>query len=225
MEERVGPQVVFNLFGNSDLPITNSLIVSWGIIIGLIIFARIFTKKFKLKPGPVQNVLEFIVITIENQIEPMLPGESRKYLPLIATIFIYIACANLIVIIPGVASPTSDLNTTLGLGLLVFVVSHFEGIREKGIRGYVKGYAEPVFFLLPLNVVGELAKPISHSFRLFGNMLGAAIIIALVYVQVPLGLRILLPIPLHLWFDVFVGAVQALIFGMVAIVYITVAKQ
>ncbi|MFW6256562.1 MAG: F0F1 ATP synthase subunit A [Bacillota bacterium] len=216
-----GPQVVFYFMGQENLPITDTIIVSWLLVIALVVVSKIVTSNLQLKPGRVQNVAELTVSAIEDQIDDMLPGEGRKLLPFIATIFIYIGTSNLIVLLPGVPSPSTDLNLTLGLALVVFVVSHYYGMKEHGVWGYIKSQAEPVFFLLPLNIVGELAKPISHSFRLFGNMVGASIIVGLIYMFAPW----LIPVPLHLWFDLFVGIIQAFIFGMIAIVYISVAKS
>ncbi len=216
-----GPQVITYLFGLKYLPVTDTLLVSWVVVILIVVMSAVVTRKLKMRPSGAQNVLEFIVVLIEDQIEPMLPGEGRKFLPFIATIFIYVTAGNLIGLLPGLPSVTGDLNTTLGLAIIVFLISHYEGMKEKGAWGYIKSFGEPVIFLLPLNVVGELAKPISHSFRLFGNIIGGGIIITLIY-QVAPGL---IPVPLHLWFDLFVGAIQALIFGMVAIAYISVAKS
>ena len=216
-----GPQVLFYFLGNKNLPVTDTLLVSWVVVIITIIAARLITRDLKLIPGRVQAAVEYIIVLIKDQIEPMLPGEGRRFLPFIATIFIYVGVGNLIGILPGIPSPTGDLNTTLGLALVVFLISHIEGMRDNGIWGYIRGFGEPVVFLLPLNVVGELAKPISHSFRLFGNVVGGGIIIALIYQAAPW----IIPIPLHLWFDLFVGAIQALIFGMVAVAYISVAKN
>jgi F-type H+-transporting ATPase subunit a len=216
-----GPKVVTYLFGKSYLPITDTLIVGWVSVVLLIFLARFLTNNLKLKPEGKQNIAELLITAIHDQIEPMIPGEGWKFLPFIATIFIYVGFSNLIGLVPGVPSPTGDLNTTLGLALVVFLVSHFEGMRDKGVWGYIKSFGEPVIFLLPLNVVGELAKPISHSFRLFGNIVGGGIIITLIYQAAP-GL---IPVPLHAWFDFFIGLIQALIFGMVAIAYISVAKS
>ncbi|MFW6269379.1 MAG: F0F1 ATP synthase subunit A, partial [Bacillota bacterium] len=195
-----GPQVITYLFGNESLPITDTLLVSWAVVILVIIGARLATRNFKLIPGRLQNAVEFFIQLILDQVEPMLPGEGRRFLPFIATIFIYIGVGNLIGILPGVSSPTGDLNTTLGLALVVFLISHVEGMRDNGVWCYISGFWKPVVFLLPLNVVGELAKPISHSFRLFGNVVGGGIIISLIYQAAPW----IIPMPLHVWFDLFV---------------------
>lgn len=216
-----GPQIQFYLFGKEYLPVTDTLLVGWLSVIIIIAAAKYLTSDLSIRPKGRQNVAEWIVEMIYKQIEPMLPGEGWRFLPFIATIFIYIGVGNLIGVVPGLANPTGDLNTTLGLALVVFLVVQYEGMREYGVWGYIKGYAEPVIFLLPINIIGELAKPISHSFRLFGNIVGGGIIITLIYQAAPA----LIPVPLHAWFGVFVGAIQALIFGMVAIAYISVAKS
>ncbi|SRR6056297_779702 len=216
-----GPQVVTHLFGKDFLPVTDTLIVSWVVVVFLVIAAKIIGSNLELVPGKVQNATELLLTSIEDQIEPMLPGEGRKFLPFIGTIFIFVGVSNLSGVLPGVPNPTADINTTLGLALLVFILMHFEGMRENGIWGYIKGFAEPVFILLPLNIISELAKPISHSFRLFGNIVGGGIIITLIYQAAPW----LIPIPLQAWFDIFIGLIQALIFGMVAIAYIAVSKE
>ena len=216
-----GPQVVTHLFGKEFLPVTDTLIVSWVVVVLIAIAAKIIGSNLELVPGKVQNATELLLTSIEGQIEPMLPGEGRRFLPFIGTIFIFVGVSNLSGVLPGVPNPTADINTTLGLALLVFILMHVEGMRENGIWGYIKGFAEPVFILLPLNIVSELAKPISHSFRLFGNIVGGGIIITLIYQAAPW----LIPIPLQAWFDIFIGIIQALIFGMVAIAYIAVSKE
>ncbi|SDL17060.1 F0F1 ATP synthase subunit A [Halarsenatibacter silvermanii] len=215
-----GPQVVTHLFGHEALPITHTLVWSWAVCIVLIVGARMATREMKMVPSGLQNLGEAIVELILGQIEPMMPGHGRRMLPLIGTIFIYIGLSNLVGFLPAVDNPTADLNTTLSLGLLVFVISHYEGMKVKGPLGYIKSFAHPTIILFPLNVVSELAKPISHSFRLFGNMVGGGIIVMLIYQAAPW----VLPVPLHAWFDLFVGSVQALIFGMIAIAYIAVAR-
>lgn len=216
-----GPQVITYLFGNKNMPITDTLLVAWVVVIILILFSFLITRRLEMIPGRLQNAVELLISSIEGQIEPMLPGMGRDLLPFIGTIFIFIGLSNLIGIVPGVANPTGDLNTTLGLALVVFLVSQYHGIKVKGIWGYLKGYAEPIVVMLPMNIISELAKPISHSFRLFGNIVGGGIIITLIYQAAPW----LIPIPLHAWFDLFVGVVQALIFGMIALSYISVARS
>jgi F-type H+-transporting ATPase subunit a len=164
-------------------------------------------------------VAELFIEAIIDLIEGMMPNQGKKFLSLIATIALYIGVSNLIGIIPAVPNPTADLNTTLGIALIVFVATHYYGLEKKGFE-YIKEFAEPSIALLPLNIIGELAKPISLAFRLFGNMAGGGVILAIIAMFAPW----VIPVPLIAWFDLFVGAIQAFIFTMLAIAYISVAR-
>jgi F-type H+-transporting ATPase subunit a len=124
--------------------------------------------------------------------------------------------------IPEFSEPTRYLSTDLALGFIVAVVVHGAAIKEKGIAGYFKSYAEPMWFLYPLNIISEIAKVISHSFRLFGNVLGGSIIIIIVS---KLVFQIGLPVMLNVFFGLFVGAIQAFVFAMLAVTYIAIASK
>jgi len=131
----------------------------------------------------------------------------------------FLLVSNWIGIVPHFEEPTKDLNTPLSLGVLGFVLAHYVGIKTKGFKGYIKEYFEPVFFMMPLNLIGEVAKIVSISFRLFGNIMGGAIIILVVSY---LTYNLILPPFLNAFFGLFVGAVQAFVFTMLTIVYISV---
>lgn len=212
-----GPQELFYLFG---IPVTDTVVVTWGIILIIWIFAAAASKNIKLIPEGAQNVAEMFIEMLLDLIEGMMPNQGKKMLPLIGTIALSIGVSNLVGIIPGIPNPTADLNTTLGIALIVFVATHYYGWKKKGIT-YLKEFAEPSIALLPLNIIGELAKPISLSFRLFGNMAGGGVILAIIAMFVPW----VIPVPLMLWFDLFVGIIQAFIFTMLAIAYISVARS
>jgi F-type H+-transporting ATPase subunit a len=220
----------------------NTLTIIWTLIIdGLLIWIALKVRKtMKEVPDKLQNVVELYIesfdnLTIETLEEKKL---ARKYFPLISTLFIFILLSNWLGIIPSfwqliqwknaphffqifvVEEPTRDLNTTLGLGIISFFVVHFSAIKIKGLGEYIKEYFEPIFVMAPLNVIGELAKVVSHSFRLFGNIMGGAVIIIVVSSLVRF---IALPILLNGFFGIFVGAVQAFVFAMLALTYIAVA--
>lgn len=216
-----GPKVITYFLGNKYMPITDTLIAAWLSVILLIVFSCLLTRKLSIIPDRLQNAVELLLTSIENLIEPMLPGMGREILPFIGTIFLFVGVGNLIGLVPGLSNSTGDINTTVGLALVVFITSQYHGIKVNGIKNYLKGFIEPVFIMLPMNIIGELAKPISHSFRLFGNIIGGGIIITLIYQFAPW----IIPVPLHLWFDLFVGVIQALIFGMISISYISVARS
>jgi F-type H+-transporting ATPase subunit a len=131
----------------------------------------------------------------------------------------FLVLCNWIGIIPHMEEPTKDLNTPLSLGVMGFFIAHYIGIRSKGIKDYVKEYFEPFFIMMPLNVIGEVAKIVSISFRLFGNIMGGAIIILVVS---HLCYSILLPPLLNAFFGLFVGVIQAFVFTMLTVVYISV---
>ncbi|MFN3534314.1 MAG: F0F1 ATP synthase subunit A, partial [Desulfatiglandales bacterium] len=132
--------------------------------------------------------------------------------------FLFIWLSNMIGVVPIFSEPTKDLNTTLSLGVLGFIIAHYSGIRAKGIKTYLKEYCEPIFFMAPLNVIGELAKVVSISFRLYGNIMGGGIIIIVVS---HLIYQLILPPALLFFFGLFVGTVQAFVFTMLTLVYIS----
>ncbi|NLM96864.1 MAG: F0F1 ATP synthase subunit A [Halanaerobiaceae bacterium] len=214
-----GPKVLAYFLGNENFPITDTLVASWLAVIILILFARLLKGRLNIIPGRLQSGVEILLSFIEGQIESMIPGSGRKLLPFIGTIFLFVGISTIMGLIPGLVNPTGDINTTLGMALMVFFFSQYLGIKKAGIKNYVKGFFEPIFLMFPMNVLGELAKPISHSFRLFGNVVGGGIIITLLYQFFPW----LVPVPLHFWFDLFSAFIQVLIFGMIAISYISVA--
>ncbi len=216
MQDKVGAHPVFHFKG---LPVNDTTLNAIAISIFLVVFSIVITRKLKLIPGPMQNAVELLIEAIVNIIEDFLPGRGDTFLPFIGTIAIFVGISNIIGILPLTKNPTADLNMTLALGIMVFLVSQFYGIKRKGFLKYLKGFTEPVFLFLPMNIIGEIAKPISHSFRLYGNLLGGGIIIAVVAIFAP-GI---VPVPLMAWFDLFIGIVQAVIFTMLAVVYLSMA--
>ena len=154
--------------------------------------------------------------------------------PYIGSLFLFFACSNLIGLL-GFRSPTTDLDTTLAWAMITFCMIYYAGVKFHGLK-YFKGLLEPIPFLLPLNIIGEVAKPISLSFRPFGNILGGAVIMALLYrflgwlstlipgVSIPIG-QLVIPVPLHLYFDLFAGLLQAFIFIMLTMVFVGNAAE
>jgi F-type H+-transporting ATPase subunit a len=125
-------------------------------------------------------------------------------------------------VIPFLSEPTKDLNTPLAYGILGFFISHYAGIRTKGFKQYASEYFQPMFFMAPLNIIGELSKVVSISFRLFGNIMGGAIIITVVG---HLVYSLVLPPLLMAFFGLFVGTIQAFVFTMLTLVYISVQTK
>lgn len=216
------PTVSFDLFG--VLLTVNYVTVfnTWIIMAALIVLAFFVRSRLADTPGPLQRVTELYISAMDNMTKETLETTSRKYFPLVATMFIFLILCNWWGIIPGFDEPTKDLNTPLSLGIMGFFLTHTAAIREKGIWAYLKEYTEPFIIMAPLNMIGELAKVVSISFRLFGNIMGGAIIIMVVSYLVK---SLVLPPFLYAFFGLFVGTVQAFVFTMLTITYIAVATK
>jgi F-type H+-transporting ATPase subunit a len=196
------------------------MIMTWIVFGFLLFFGYMTARKRSLLPGPLQAVGEILVSNLYTLTEDAMGTElAKKYSPMISALFLFLLTSNWIGIIPLFEEPTKDLNTTLSMGTMVFVVSHYAGIRAKGFKAYLKAYVEPIFFMAPLNIIGEIAKVVSISFRLFGNIMGGSIIILVITY---LCYSLILPPFLNAFFGLFAGTIQAFVFTMLSIVYISV---
>ena len=213
VSEEIAPHVVFTL---GPLQVTSTVVNTWVMIIILGLGAYFLGKTFKVRPGMFQNGIEWLEEGIQGLIAENI-GSERSYLffPLVATLAIFIAAANLLGLIPGLHSPTPDINTPIAMALIVFVSVPYFGIRTRGLWGYLKHYVEPIFIMLPIEIASEIARTFSLTFRLFGNILGEEIIIAILFLIAPL----IVPVPMML-FSIFTGLLQAYIFTLLTCVYI-----
>lgn len=202
-----------------------TIVMTWIVMAILIVLAYLGARRLEKFPGRVQVLIEWIIDGLDGLTKDTIGQASgRKYFPLFATIFFFVLVSNWLGSIPFLKSPTADLNTTLGLGILVFFIVQGSAIWTRGLANYLKGFLEPMILaplMLPLNIVGEFAKLISHSFRLFGNILGGGLIILVIS---ELTYYLILPIGLNGFFGFFVGTIQAFVFAILAITYISVAR-
>jgi len=219
-----------------DLSLTfnpQTILMSWGVILVIIILTFILRGPLKTIPDRRQVFLESLIMWFDGMTKEALGDrDGRRFLPLILTLFLFILISNWFSVIPGLISPTRDLNTCLGLGLLVFFISHLWSIRTNGLGRYIARYFKPYWFMFPSNVFSEIGKALSHSFRLFGNMFAGGIIISVIPVilirlfkvsGIPLGI---LGMPLvKAFFGLFIGGIQAFVFSMLALTYIAVLKD
>ena len=213
-------QIIIHFMGRDLTFNLEVIIMTWIVILTLIVFGFFASRKRSLLPGPLQVLGELFVSQLYALTEDALDKERAKtYGPLICALFMFLLLSNWIGMIPHLEEPTKDLNTPLSLGIMGFVIAHYAGIKSKGFKKYAKEYFEPIFFMMPLNVIGEIAKIVSISFRLFGNIMGGSIIILVVSY---LTYSILLPPFLNAFFGLFVGAIQAFVFTMLTVVYISV---
>jgi len=196
------------------------ILMTWIVFIALLILGFCAARNKRVIPGPVQVVGELFIAQLYGLTEDAMDKElGKKYGPMVCALFMFLLFSNWSGLLPFMEEPTKDLNTPLSLGLMGFFIAHYAGIRAKGFKGYIKEYFEPIFFMMPLNLIGELAKVVSISFRLFGNIMGGSIIILVVS---HLTYSVLLPPFLNAFFTIFVGAIQAFVFTMLTIVYISV---
>jgi F-type H+-transporting ATPase subunit a len=206
-----GQKLTFNL---------QVILMTWVVIAALLFFGVMVTRRKGILPHSMQVLGELLVGQFYQLTEDAL-GKAyvEKYAPLICSLFMFVVLSNWLGVFPHLEEPTKDLNTPLSLGIMGFVIAHYAGIRSKGFKAYAKEYFQPVFFMMPLNVICELAKIISISFRLFGNIMGGAIIILVVSY---LCYSLVLPPFLVAFFGIFVGTIQAFVFTMLTLVYISI---
>jgi F-type H+-transporting ATPase subunit a len=232
VEGGFGPIIVFEVFG---IPITQTVTTTWFIMAVLVIFSIVATRKLDKIPTGVQNAVEILVDAINGLTRQTMGDSNAGFAPYIGTLLLYLAVANISGLF-GMRPPTADVNTTMALALMTFVMIHFFGAKVKGPFKYLKGFLEPFALLLPLNIMGELATPISLSFRLFGNIVGGVIIMDLLYgalgglstklmgISIPI-FQIGIPALLHVYFDLFAGVLQSFIFAMLTMVFISIATE
>ncbi|AFA47024.1 F0F1 ATP synthase subunit A [Acetobacterium woodii] len=219
-----GPKIYGELFG---LPITQTLVNTWIIMALILVVCYILTKNMQIKrPGKAQVIAETIVTALDDLVGQTMGKDKMKFAPYMLALIMFLAFSNTAGIY-GLRSPTADLNCTVGLALMTFFLTQFFGLKSKGLGGYLKGFFEPMPFLFPINVIGEFANPVSLSFRLFGNMLGGGIIMALLYSALAglIFFPVLIPVPFHFYFDIFSGLLQSFIFTMLTMVFISGAMD
>jgi F-type H+-transporting ATPase subunit a len=217
LEEELIPHVVFSL---GPLEVTSTVVNTWIIMAIVSAIFIVLGRRLRVKPTRWQNAIEWVVEAIDGLIRDMIPHNSRLFLPVVGTLAVFIAAANLGGLIPGLRSPTTDINTPLALAIVVFFSVHYYGIRQKGLIGHLRHYVEPIFILLPIEVASELARTMSLTFRLFGNILGEEIVIAVLFLILP----VLIPVPMML-FSIFTSVIQAYVFTLLTVVYLSGAVQ
>ncbi|WP_230305541.1 F0F1 ATP synthase subunit A [Legionella pneumophila] len=198
------------------LPITQSVLTTWFIMISLFIMAWSTTYKCSLlQPSTYQLIWEGVLSTMYDAIKEVLPDHVELIFPFVATLWIFILVSNLIGVIPGFYSPTADLSVTASLAMMTFLSVHWFGIRAEGWREYLKHYIKPTPFLLPFHLISEISRTLALAVRLFGNIMSLQLT-ALIVLMIA---GFLVPIPI-LILHIIEAIIQAYIFGMLALIYI-----
>lgn len=205
---------VLLVFG--PLQITDTVLSTWGLMLVLVLFSAVFTRRLRSdSPSKIQVLLESTVSLIENLIADILPGQARKLVPFIGTLWLFLVFANLLGLVPGLHSPTGNLSITAALAIVVFLSVHWYGIQHDGLKNYLRHYLSPTPLMLPFHLISEITRTLALAIRLFGNI--ASLEMAALLVLLVAGF--LVPVPLLL-LHVIEALVQAYIFGMLALVYI-----
>lgn len=206
-----------------DIPITNVVLMSWIAMAVIILFAFLSTRKLKLVPTGMQNVIELIVEAINNFASEMIGKEGKKFAPYIGTIGMFLIVSNTIgalfmsEITDGIiCPPTRTLAVPVALAVMTIVVVIGAGIKKKGLIGFFKSLFKPVVIMFPFKLLEFIIKPLSLSLRLFGNIFGAYIAMELLFQSLPWGI----PAVASLYFDLFDGGLQAFVFVLLTSLYI-----
>jgi len=203
---------------NHIVEMIRPVVYTWLVMALLILVALLVKRNIQTIPSGLQNFFEPVIAGIEGMIEETMGHKGKAYFPLIAVIAFFILTSNLIALIPGFYPPTASLNTNAAMALTVFARTHITGLKEHGI-GYLKHFCGPVIWLAPLivpiEIIGHLARPLSLTLRLFGNMYGHEIVLMIFFTLVPF----IVPLPMMLM-GLMVAFIQTFVFMLLAMIYI-----
>ena len=209
-------------FMGQTVYITTSHVSMILIMLTIMIFAVVARKKImhaEEVPTGLQNVVELAVETLEGFVNSSMGKNGRKYICYVGTLFLYIFLSNISGLF-GLRPPTADYGTTFSLALITFVMIQYNNLKYNKIQAFT-GLFQPIWFLFPINFIGEIATPVSMSLRLFGNVMAGTVMMALYYGLLPLFAKIGIPAFLHVYFDLFSGAIQTYVFTMLTMVFIS----
>ena len=213
--------VKYHLFGH-ELWLTTTTVgmtIVTIVLLILVIAANRALKHATDVPGTFQNIIEFGMEMLENMTTGILGSSANRFANYIGTIFIFILISNISGLF-GLRPPTADYGVTLPLGLLTFTLIHYNKLKHQKLSGVLKGLCEPWPIWAPINIIGDVAVPISLSLRLFANVLSGTVMMALVYGLLK-WFAVIWPAALHVYFDLFSGAIQTYVFCMLTMTYIS----
>ncbi|MCR5791902.1 MAG: F0F1 ATP synthase subunit A [Lachnospiraceae bacterium] len=219
--EELQCETVFEIPVFGGIPVSESILVSW-IIMAVVVFAcLLLVRNLEVEsPGKKQMALEAVVTGLTNMIEGILGEEGKDYVVYICCVLLYIGLSNVIGLF-GFKPPTKDVNVTAALAIMSILLITLAGIRKKGILGWLKSFLEPVAVVLPINILELFIRPLSLCMRLFGNVLGAFVVMELLKTVCP----VFIPVPFSLYFDIFDGLIQAYVFVFLTSLFVKEAVE
>lgn len=211
----------YELFGQTVWITTTHVcvLIVMLIIIGFGIAANRAIKHATQVPGTFQNIVESVVELLDGMVDATMGKNGVKFRNYIGTIFIFILISNISGLL-GLRPPTADYGVTLPLGVMTFTLIHFNKLKHQKVSGVIKGLCDPWPIWAPINIIGDIAVPISLSLRLFANVLSGTVMMALIYGLLS-KIAIIWPAALHVYFDLFSGAIQTYVFCMLTMTYVS----
>ncbi len=202
--------------------INATIVFTWGLMLLMVGGSFLITRRLKktIKPSRWQMIMETIVDVIRQQIYEISNQPSERFLPFIGTLFLFIVLSNIVMIIPGFQPPTGSLSTTAALALCVFFAVPVFGITRQGLGPYLRQYLQPTPLMLPFNIIGEISRTLALAVRLFGNVMSGTLIVAILISLIPLVFPIVMQV-----LGLLTGVIQAYIFAILALVYISSGMQ
>ena len=219
--EELNCDTAFTIPVCGGIEVAESVVITWVIMAFMLILAICMTRNLKVQnPGKRQVILETAVCGLQNMVKGIIGEEGAGYVPYLVTVIVYIGISNIIGLF-GMKPPTKDLNVTGALAIMSIILIEYSGIHAKGVKRWAKSFAEPVAVVAPLNVLEIFIRPLSLCMRLFGNVLGAFVVMELLKIIMPA----ILPIPFSLYFDIFDGLIQAYVFVFLTSLFIKEAIE
>jgi F-type H+-transporting ATPase subunit a len=216
LEEALKLVGLVDAHGHSLIP--NNVLYSWAVMAVLIFFGWMATRKISLVPRGVQNFFEFLIGSLEDFVVTNMGEGGRKVFPVLCTLFIYIFCCNVGGLIPGGDSPTANINTNASMAVFIFLYYNYWGFKLHGIK-YIKHFMGPYWWLapimFPIELISHFARPLSLTLRLFGNIMGEDIVLALLFILAP----IVSTLPMYFLF-LLADFIQAFVFFMLSMLYL-----
>ena len=219
--EELNCDTAFTIPVFGGIEVAESVVITWVIMAFMLILAICMTRNLKVQnPGKRQVILETAVCGLQNMVKGIIGEEGAGYVPYLVTVIVYIGISKIIGLF-GMKPPTKDLNVTGALAIMSIILIEYSGIHAKGVKRWAKSFAEPVAVVAPLNVLEIFIRPLSLCMRLFGNVLGAFVVMELLKIIMPA----ILPIPFSLYFDIFDGLIQAYVFVFLTSLFIKEAIE
>lgn len=210
------------LWESGAFKLNATILFTWLVMFLMTTVSWLVTRRIKgsLTLARGQNLLEVIVDGVMGQIREISQQDPRPYLAFVGSLFLFIVVSNVLAIVPGFQPPTGSLSTTTALAICVFLAVPIFGIRQQGLRGYLRQYIQPTPIMLPFNIIGELSRTMALAVRLFGNIMSGGLIAAILLAIVPLFFPIVMQV-----LGLLTGVIQAYIFAILAMVYIASATR